>query len=68
MRLKTHSLVRNLAHLGQAENLISAAVGQDRSVPAHESVQTAEVTYQFVARTQVKMIGIAKQHLTTYLR
>ena len=51
----------------QAEDLIAAAVGQDRAVPADEAVQAAGAGDQLVARPADKMIGIAEDDLGTEL-
>ena len=42
VRAEDDLLVVNLCQLGQAEDLKAAAVGQDRSVPAHKPVQAAQ--------------------------
>ena len=65
MGLKTRAFFRNLAHRAQTKNLIAAAVGEDRPVPTHEPVQPAKLTNQFMAGTQIEMIGVAEQDLTT---
>ena len=39
-----------LRHFGQAEELKAAAIGQDRAVPAHEAVQSAQRGDHFFAR------------------
>ena len=47
----------------QTEYLKSAAVGQDRPVPAGKLVQAAHIRYQLVAGTQMQMVGIAQHDL-----
>ena len=47
----------------QAEDLIAAAVGEDRPVPADEAVQPAAPRDQLVARPQVQVIGVAEDDL-----
>ena len=63
MRSEGNALLRDLAKLGQAEHLESAAVGQDWTVPTGEFVQTTHICYQLIAGTKVQMIGIAQHHL-----
>ena len=41
-----------------AEDLVPAAVGQDRSVPGHETVQAAQPAYEFVPGPQIQVVGI----------
>ena len=50
----------DLAHLGQAEDLEAARVGEHRARPAHEAVQAAKVGDQLGARPQVEMVGVAQ--------
>src|SRR5437764_278263 len=40
---KGNALLRHLAELAQAHDLVAAAVGQDRAFPAHELVQSTEL-------------------------
>ena len=49
--------------LGEAEDLVAAAVGQDRTPPADEPVQAAAARDQVVAGPQIEMIGVAEQDL-----
>ena len=62
VRAKDGLLFRHLDKMGQAEQLKSAAVGQDRSVPAHEAMQAAEGGHRLFAGPQGKMIGVAEDH------
>ena len=63
VRGKGHALLGDLAQLCQTEYLKSAAVGQDRPVPAGKPVQAAHIRYQLVAGTQMQMVGIAQHDL-----
>src|SRR5690242_19662917 len=63
MRLKTRALFGNFAHRGQAENLISAAIGENRPVPAHKSMQPAEFPDQLSPGAQIEVISVAQQNL-----
>ena len=47
----------------EAHHLIAAAIGKDRTRPAHELVQAAQVADQFVPRTQVEVIGVGENNL-----
>ena len=67
VRLKRHAVVPDIAQLRERENLEPAAVGQDRSVPAHKTVQPTKVADQLAARPQVEMIGVAQDDLRTDL-
>ena len=65
MGRKGHALFGDLAQLGQAEHLKSAAIGQDGAVPAGELVQAAHVGHQLVAGAQMKVVGVAEHDLRT---
>ena len=58
-----HALLGDLTQLCQTEHLKSAAVGQDRAVPAGKFVQTAHIRYQLIAGTQMQMVGVAQHDL-----
>ncbi|OPY84851.1 MAG: hypothetical protein A4E72_02090 [Syntrophus sp. PtaU1.Bin208] len=47
----------------QAVNLKAAAVRQDGASPVHEGMEPAQGGDQLVSGSQVKMIGIAEDHL-----
>src|SRR5713101_3526497 len=47
--------------LRKTEDLISAAVSQDRLVPPDESVQASAPDDQVVAGSQIQMVGVAQQ-------
>ena len=55
--------LRDLPELGEAEDLKSARVGEDRAVPAHEAVQPAELLHDVVARPEKEMIGVGEDDL-----
>ena len=63
MRAKRHAFVRHFAQFAQAENLEAAGIGENRARPGHEFVQPAQLADQFMAGTQIEMIGIGKQDL-----
>src|SRR5882757_1125053 len=60
VRTKTHAFVRNFSQLGETENLKASGIGKNGAVPRHEFVEASHPPDQFVARTQIKMVGIAK--------
>ena len=47
----------------QGEHLKAAGVGEDRTVPAHERVQAAQLAHDVVAGAQVQMVGVGEDHL-----
>ena len=63
MRSELRALLVDRPARGQAEDLIAAAVGQDRFRPADEPVQAAAARDQIVAGPQVQVIGVAQQDL-----
>ena len=55
-----------LAHGAQPlerEDLKATGVGEDRPIPSHEPMQSAEIANQLVARPQVQMIRVGENHL-----
>ena len=65
---KTAACFGDLRAVRQAEDLKAAAVGQNRAVPAHELVQSAQSADQLVAGPQGQMVGVAEHHLGAGLR
>ena len=63
MRVERYAFLGNVAQLGKAEHLKSAAVGQDRAVPAGKLVQAAHIGNDLITGTQVEMIGVAQHDL-----
>lgn len=60
VRVKLDTIVTQLAKRVQTEDLKSAAVRQDRTLPGHESVQAAELIDGNVTGPQIEMIGVAE--------
>jgi len=60
MGFEAGTLLGNFCQLAQAEYLESSAVGEYRSIPVHETVQTTKVTDQFMSRPQKEMIGVCQ--------
>ena len=58
--LERHAVIVDLAGLCQREDLKAARVGEHGAVPLHERMQAAHIAHEFVAGTQVEMIGIAQ--------
>src|SRR5260370_42692343 len=63
MRTEAHSVIGNLAQGGKAKNMIAARIGEYRSVPGHEFVQSAKFADRFMARAKIQMIGISEDNL-----
>ena len=65
MRAEFGALFVDLGQLCEAEDLKPTAVGQHRLVPAHEFWQSAHFGHDVFTGTQVKMIGVAQDNLST---
>ena len=63
MGAEKHAFFCDLAQITETEHLEAAAVGEDRTIPVHEAVETAELTDKLMPRPQVQMIGIGKNDL-----
>jgi hypothetical protein len=61
MRTELHAFVGHLAQLRQAHHLEAAAVGQDRTGPAHEAVEPAQLADHLGTGPQVQVIGVGEQ-------
>ena len=61
--LELDAFFADLAQFAQAEYLKSAAVGQNRPLPVHETVQTAQLLHQMMTRAQIKVIGVGQDDL-----
>ena len=64
MGVELDALLTDLAELGERKDLKAAAVGEDRAVPGHEAVETAQRLDQLVAGSDVQVIGVGKLDLT----
>src|SRR5438105_14440257 len=67
MILKIDAFLGDPAQLGERENLEPAAIGQDRSVPAHKSMQSAEMPNHLKTWPNEQMIGISENNLRSDL-
>ena len=63
MRRELYALFGHLADIGEREDLETARVGKDRSCPSLETVQATCLVQDISTRTQVEVIGIAKDDL-----
>jgi len=63
MALELDPVLAELGQLRQAHHLIAAAVGQDRTVPVHECVQTAQPRHPLRTGAQHQMIGVAENDI-----
>ena len=64
---KAHAFLADLAHVAQAPDLETAAVGQDRLVPVFELVQAAKLLHDVQPRTHPEMEGVAQDDLRAHL-
>ncbi len=62
MEAEAHALIAGFSQLGEAEDLITAGIGEDGARPGHELMQPAELADEFVARTQIEMIGVCEDN------
>src|SRR5688500_7538014 len=67
MGLKAGAFFGNLAHGAETENLIAAAVGQNRSMPTHKSMPPTHLAHDLVSRSEVPMIRVGEKYLAAYL-
>ena len=60
MRLERRTILANLGHVPERENLKPSTVGQNRSIPTHETMQPPQVCNPLTPRTQRQMVGVAQ--------
>ena len=63
MALEAHALFAEVPEAGQAEDLIAAAVGEERPAPAREPVQAAELGHELGPRAQHEVVGVGEDDL-----
>ena len=63
MRLKRNTVVIQFPKFGKAEDLITAAVGEDGPLPAHEFVQAPGLADDLYPGAQEEMICVRKDNL-----
>ncbi len=61
--LEGDAVIVELADVGEAEDLISAGVGEHRAVPAHPVLQATHLRHQLPTRAQQQVIGIGEDDL-----
>ena len=67
VRLEAHAVIRDLAELGQAEDLKPAAVREDRARPPDETMQPAHFSHNLVPRPHIQVIGVVEYQTNTQL-
>src|ERR1700683_1717857 len=63
MRAKRYAFFCDLAKLVQTEDLKASGIGQNRSRPRHEAMQSTKVAHGFDSRAQVEVISVAEKNL-----
>ncbi len=63
VRLERHAVVVELAPLLQAEDLEAAGIGEDRTVPRHEAMQSARLDDRVSSRAKPQMVGVCQNDL-----
>ncbi len=64
---KSGALFGDLAPVGEAEHLVTTAVGQNRAVPVHEFMQATGSFHRFHPRPEVEVVGVAEDDFSFYL-
>jgi hypothetical protein len=65
--VKVDAFFRNTPQFREGKDLESAAVCQDRTVPAHELVQIATLLDHFQTGPQKEVVSVPQDHLSAYL-
>ena len=63
MRGELHTLFGHLAYIGEGEYLKTSRVGEDRTCPSLETMQTTSLVKNLRTRTEIKVIGVAENDL-----
>src|SRR3989337_696346 len=58
-----HAVSRDLSQLCKAEDLIAAAVGEDRTIPADEPVEPSQFRDHPASRSEIEVKGIPQDDL-----
>ena len=66
MRAKLDAVLFYLIYIRERKDLKTAAVGEDRVMPAHETVQSARLRDDILAGAHVQMIGVAEDYLRAH--
>lgn len=67
VRTKRDSIFFDLAEFGKTEDLITAAIGQDRLVPIYELMKSAASTNNLSTGPQVEMVDVSENNLRANL-
>ena len=62
VRAESHAVFAEFAQPGQAHDLKSAGIRQNRLIPVHKLMQAAHFLHQIGARPQHQVISIAEQN------
>ena len=60
VRAEVNAVLLDFPTSGETEDLIAAAVGQDRTRPAHEAVQSTATSDEVVTGPEKEVIGVAE--------
>ena len=55
--------IGDFSNIGEAKHLETAGIGKNGAIPAHEAMQSAQFSDEFITRSKRKMIGITEQNL-----
>lgn len=61
--LKTNTFLGDFAQFRKGEDLEPATIREDRAIPMHEAVKSAETGDEFLAGANVQVVGVAKNDL-----
>ena len=62
VRPEGHALVGHPVSIGEAEHLEPARIGEDRAVPAHERVQSAQRRHDLLTGPEGQVVGVRQEH------
>ena len=65
--LEFHAVLGDFAQLHERENLIPAAVGENRPIPTHEIVQAAKMLDDVESRPNEQVVGVSQNNLRIQL-
>ena len=63
MRTEGRPLFGDLGQILETENLEPPGIGEDWPIPVHKLVQTAEAANEFVAGTDIEVVGVTEDDL-----
>ena len=65
MRFECHAFLSDFGQVTKTHDLITATIGQDRTVPFHEIVQPAKPRHALGARAKHQVVSIAEDDIGT---